>query len=581
MLAIERSLDQAPGGCQVVTPDFRGVAHRTLAGSCRSGCCIAEFVAAPGAGVRRLGCGRHAVVNKCRCRPKPAAPIPPPLQQPAFAPAATLQIPLRIVSEHSVEETWRGQPLTLRRSNATVRGVGTTEALTITLGASELLSVHTSRAKTGFVEVNVTYGNAFRGLKRAAFYSRDGKVLEGDMDGRRIRPFIAGADPNSLRFADGGSPPATEVSPDIKQAIQSIFEKEKELAARGGGGTAPQTPPRPPGPSPPPGPPDPPDSADHGHGSNPAASGGCVGCKAVCYTAAGTCGYGAAAAAAGCIIFYVACLAGGLAGCAVASIFCIAACHATGFPCCPTACGDVACCDGDETCLDPNPGVCCSKGLIACAANSCCQPSDTCINATGECCSKDQIVCNHVCCKPGEVCKDGVICCPPKQDVCGGVCCGINALCNEKTGKCCPSQLLCGGVCCDELSRCVDSGKSLCCSFAVKDCGDKCCQPGEVCIDDKCCSNACGSECCKSNQLCCGGICCPSGQTCLDAKAQKCGGCGAGLVGCIPDPPGPGICCPNGVVACCYGKCCKPGDVCCGGPGTTFGCHASFSDCLA
>lgn len=418
------------------------MAHRTLAGSCRSGGCIAEFVAAPGAGVRRLGCGRHAVVNKCRCRPKPAAPIPPPLQQPAFAPAATLQIPLRIVSEHSVEETWRGQPLTLRRSNATVRGVGTTEALTITLGASELLSVHTSRAKTGFVEVNVTYGNAFRGLKRAAFYSRDGKVLEGDMDGRRIRPFIAGADPNSLRFADGGSPPATEVSPDIKQAIQSIFEKEKELAARGGGGTAPQTPPRPPGPSPPPGPPDPPDSADHGHGSNPAASGGCVGCKAVCYTAAGTCGYGAAAAAAGCIIFYVACLAGGLADCAVASIFCIAACHATGFPCCPTACGDVACCDGDETCLDPNPGVCCSKGLIACAANSCCQPSDTCINATGECCSKDQIVCNHVCCKPGEVCKDGVICCPPKQDVCGGVCCGINALCNEKTGKCCPSQLL-------------------------------------------------------------------------------------------------------------------------------------------
>lgn len=481
----------------------------------------------------------------------------------------------------SASSTLAGKPLTYNQTTRKVSRNGNTEITkTIRLGGSTLLQIEAVRRATS-TQINITYGEGFQGIKRATFTSSDGKTLQGDVDGHRLQPFRVGSDPKSLKAADNSPSPNVKVSSQTSEAISSILDKARQIAQNcssgraglaapmggladsreffepGSRGTPLKLADRHPGGS----------YAtasalaqgDSGHDSYPEQSGACLACEGTCTAVGIACG---AVAAAACVLSFGFGCAGAVAACVLTEIGCWEGCHAIGFPCCPVACGDVACCDKPETCLDPNRGVCCSKGLNACANKHCCKPTDTCINATGFCCPAGLTVCNNICCKQGEVCKDGVACCPPAQVTCGGVCSGSNEVCvNNK--KCCAKESACGNVCCDKLTKCADKNASLCCSFATQVCGETCCKTGQQCINGKCCSKPCGSVCCSSAQGCQDGKCiskkCTPGQvTCISQESSS--------------KLGAALCCPPNV-QCCLGKCCKKGELCCSGGGMPFGCH--------
>jgi hypothetical protein len=487
----------------------------------------------------------------------------------------------------SARSNFAGKTLTYDQTTRKISRKGNIEITRIIkVGSITLLQIEAIQ-RGNVTQIKINYGEAFQGIRQATFSTADGKALQGEIDGRRLLPFRIGSDTSSVKFADGSPPLQVKVSNETTATLKSIMERAKQVAANcslrnaglkagpertqllshHAGSSYPIAPPQ----------------GDPGHDSSPETSSGCLTCEGSCTAGGIACGVAAAVTCAA--TFGFGCAAA-IAGCAIAEIACWEGCHATGAPCCPVSCGDVACCNKAETCLNPNIGVCCSKGLIGCANKHCCQPTDTCINATGVCCPAGLIVCNNVCCKSGEVCKDGVVCCPPAQVVCGGVCCekgqvcksgvccppaqvvcagvccGPNQVCvNNK--KCCPQNQACGNVCCDELSKCADSSKNLCCSFSSPVCGGICCKQGEQCINGKCCPKPCGEICCGSGQACQNGKCishiCPLGQvTCVSQEG--------------PAKTGQAICCPPNV-QCCLGKCCKKGELCCSGPGTAFGCH--------
>jgi len=486
----------------------------------------------------------------------------------------------------ATRSTFKGRPITLEHNvRRIIPRQETRSSKVFKLGGSVLLQVDVFHAK-GPIQITVNYGEAFQGVRRATFRSTDGKVLEGDIDGRRIRPFRVGDDSSSVKFADGGPPPTMKFDPDLPDAIKSLLEQAKRSAGSCSAGqtknahaVATAVPISPQG--------------ESGHNSSPQTSSGCIGCELGCtiasYVCGGACGGGCAAALLG----YPICLGICLGGCAAVFAGCFDHCHTSGEACCPVTCGDDACCETSETCLSLKQGICCSKGLVACAAKHCCKQSDTCIHATGFCCPKGHNRCNDVCCDKGEVCKDGVTCCPPNNVVCKGVCCkegqvckggvccqpshvACNGVCCKKDEvcvndkKCCSKGQACGKVCCEENFRCVDKNKGICCVFAVKDCNGICCKIGETCVNGKCCPKPCGDACCGSGEACQNG-------TCVSLN------CSGGKVTCIsqdaPGKYGAALCCPQNA-GCCLGKCCKPGESCCSGPGKPFGCHPVGS-CVA
>ncbi len=485
----------------------------------------------------------------------------------------------RVVLSLSARDTFKGRALSLTKRVESVRRVNVNTRTVIAFGDQPLIQVDAGRLGTELNQIRIRYGEAFVGVRTAGF-TTDGKVLQGTFDGRRIRPFVLGSDVKSLTFEDGKPPPSVKVASEVPAAISLIFQKAqkeftgctflaslnnaKGLVASAGPLSAFPSLTLPDEVSP---------QADASTcpgptGSNPKASDGCTACKGVCTANGIACGVILAASCGGALIFYAICLALGLVGCAIAVVSCIAVCHATGQPCCPVSCGDVACCMGGDACLNTSTGVCCAEGSTPCGNRCCCGPKDECIKATGACCPAGQIVCNNVCCKANEVCKDGVTCCPPKQVVCNGVCCGPGEQCTG--GRCCPDLQVCGKACCDELSNCADPAKGVCCSFASVTCGSICCPPGDVCLN---------GQCCASTRVC-GQICCNPGHTCVNAQKQQCTLCPTGQVPAQCYPPGPGICCPQGISICCLGKCCQPGQLCCSRTGLPLGCH-NASLCVA
>lgn len=489
----------------------------------------------------------------------------------------------------SASSTFNGKSLTYTQTTKKLSRKGNTAlSETIKLGGETLLEIDATEGATS-TRVTVKYGSGFQGIKRATFTTTDGRVLQGEVDGHRLQSYPIGSDPKSVKAVDGKASPSVLVSAETSNAIRAITDKAKQVASSCSAGRANL------------------DSptrrlanaaedagqdlgdaderpfsltagslhstastpaaalvaqGDSGHDSYPEQSSGCLACEGACTAAGIACG---AAAAAACVASFGFGCAAAIAGCVITEVACFEGCHATGAFCCPVSCGDVACCEKTETCLDPNRGVCCSKGLSNCSNKHCCQPTDTCIKATGFCCPAGLTVCNNVCCKKGEACKNGVVCCPPEQETCGKLCCGPNEKCvNNKT--CCPKISVCGDACCDKLSKCVDASASLCCSFAAPTCGGTCCKPGQQCINGKCCSRPCGE------------VCCSSGQQCQDPKTGKCVTkiCASGQVTCVSQESasklGAALCCPPNV-QCCLGKCCKKGELCCSGGGTPFGCH--------
>jgi len=425
---------------------------------------------------------------------------------------------------------------------------------TIALGDQVLLDVEAHMFGGALAptttQVLVRFGTAFSGVREVLLTSTDAKVLRGDVDGRAIEAFRIGAPLSALRFQDGKPAPTLHVEPTLERAIRMILARAKAEVDQCRKPTVlPQRAPSP----------DPPDPPDTGRSDSTSASTDCLSCMGGCTVAA------TGAAAACCVASFgigcVLCVGGAVAG----ELACMKAeCHGVGQPCCPTSCGDVACCFRTDTCLDPSRGVCCGPNTKPCNGRECCEMNDRCL-PDGTCCPAGQAVCQggQKCCQPGEacsteglccaqprpdvipvscrgqccaadeVCKDGVTCCPPNDPVCKGACCR-GGTCDADGNCCLPPDHLCGGRCCSAFSGC---------------CGNTCCSPGVL----KCAAGAC----CPDLQWCGPNVCCPAGQACQNPSTGACSGCAPGTVGVTCDNRNATStgCCPPGV-ACCNGQCC-------------------------
>ena len=360
--------------------------------------------------------------------------------------------------------------------------------LDLTLGGAPLLSVATELAEGGVI-VSVTYGNAFKGIKRARF-TNDGSTITGDIDGRAINPLPADGDPNAATFADGGPPPDIQVDPDLAKAIEQLLQQAKQDAAHcAASRRAPMGSAR--------------ERAPRAHPENSAA---CLALYIPCESAFAICLYGVGGGCAAALFGYPICVAIGVAACGYAALQCRKSIRYSE-TCCPVRCGgsdplnvfgeDPQCCEKGETCLDPdsNQTICCPPGTSNCAG-ACC-PNGRCLN-NGFCCEDPSFICGNECCGGlGKCC--GNQCC--FGDCCGGsVCC--HGVCNG--GVCCnPGSFPCGTGCCD----------TVCCNNNTT-----CCPAGADCINNQC------VQVCTVNEFPCKGACCSKAQytDCCDW------GCGTG-----------------------------------------------------
>jgi hypothetical protein len=128
-------------------------------------------------------------------------------------------------------------------------------------------------------------------IVNAYFYSDDGRLLQGTINGRRLMPFPTRADANTVKFSDGQPAPTIHVDPDLPKAIEYITRKANEqqstllysvnvpaaaIVHR-----------------------DNKFKSDGGHGSHPSTSGKCIGCEASCASAGVGCALGVAGGCAG------------------------------------------------------------------------------------------------------------------------------------------------------------------------------------------------------------------------------------------------------------------------------------------
>jgi hypothetical protein len=174
--------------------------------------------------------------------------------------------------------------------------------------------------------------------------------VSGLIGGRAINPMsVDDVDATATTFDDGGPPPESGVDPALETALAELFQVAADTAegCQSAPNVASRRVPHIP-------------TQDTGHDSDPEASGGCAACWGGCSAGAAACVGGVSAACAASLVFYAVCEAAAVGGCVAAYIGCVAGCNATGAPCCPVSCGDVACCDYDETCLDSTIGLCCS-----------------------------------------------------------------------------------------------------------------------------------------------------------------------------------------------------------------------------
>jgi hypothetical protein len=339
---------------------------------------------------------------------------------------------------------------------------------TLTLGNDVVL--HTDRTTSrGSTKVKVSYGSAFRGIKESSF-TTDGKLVEGEIDSRRIVPLPVGAHAGSIKFEDGKPAPEVIVDQSLREAITSLFEQARQVAsscAAAGGNRTPAPP-------------------------SLVGGDGCNNCVDKCKTDAGVCDAAVAVSCIAALFGYGACAAAGAAGCSIGYEVCSGDCDKPGNACCPVGCPGDNCCNSGETCadqnVDPSHTICCPKLQVVCSG-VCCAPGILQCNQ-GICCPSNQSVCGGVCCEPGQACSTEGICCTTFQPnvtpiSCHGVCCLKDEVCRIE-GICCPPGVpLCKGVCC-RSGQCDSNGE--CCSLDVN--GGKLC--GEVCcpVFSTCCNHA-------------------------------------------------------------------------------------------
>jgi hypothetical protein len=481
------------------------------------------------------------------------------------------------VLARSTRSTFKGRPLTLDDSVRINSKQSMTSTKVIKLGGSIVIQFELVR-RGNSSQVTVSYGEMIKGVRRSVFTSADGKMMQGQIDNRRIVPFRIGANPTAMKFVDRRPPPEVVADKDLQEAVQSLLAKSQREAPD----CSPKRPSRAHAhhPSTAPSTALVPQEGELGHPSFPASSSGCRLCVASCLSISANCAAGTAGCAAA-LVFYYVCVAAVVGGCLLAMAICVGLCYAEGNECCPEGCGN-ACCETDEFCLNSGQGLCCSKDFTNCGGKRCCPPSATCIPSTGECCVSGLVTSNNVCCKQGQKIINDICCSAQSNVTCDGVCCQPGEQCHPVTGRCCNQP--CGPNCCGETGKCANTATGLCCSFAVEVCDGKCCKPGETCLNGVCCANRCGDTCCGPNKVCCGGVCCGDNETCTNPSTKQCTPCpDKRAVGCIPQQkpgsknvskggPGSGICCPPNV-QCCNNQCCKPGEICCSRTGLAFGCY--------
>jgi hypothetical protein len=453
----------------------------------------------------------------------------------------------------------------------------------VTADGEMVMLITTTVNSSGGVQVDVEYGAAIPGVESASATVEDG-TLSGEIDGRGLVPMDADdADLDALSFEDGELPPEHGADPELEAALAALFEVAADTAEECAESTeefalaVPMIPPQ-----------------DSGQDWDAATDGGCIACWAGCSSGAAACIGGVSAGCVAALIAYAACEAIGVGACGVAYLACVGGCNATGSPCCPVACGSVACCGSDETCLNSDIGLCCSPGKTPCMGENCCSSTEVCIESgpnAGICCQPEDI-CGNTCCDPTDSCEpDFNLCCSASEYICGSTCCDDTESCQEEVSLCCPAgeetcttlccpagetclspglccdpNLICGSACCDDLDAGCIPELSLCCGFDQDPCDDTCCEIGEDCVG--------GATCCPQARIC-GDVCCPEGHGC-DTQTEQCTAC--------PNPTDTpcvvGGCCPAGTF--CQdveGFCCNEGEICCDAITCSGGCQP-ISECI-
>lgn len=411
-----------------------------------------------------------------------------------------------------------------------------------------VMTVVTTSDAVGRIEVLVDYGPLVPGGQSADIVVENG-IVSGVINGRAIEPMaLEDADASLTSFADGAAAPDANIDPQLQADLEDLFAAAATVSescepmvsedAETNNARVRQVLGIP--------------QQDTGKDSDPEQTSGCIGCWAGCSSGAAACIGGVSGGCAATLIYYAVCEAIGVAACAGAYVGCVAGCNATGAPCCPVSCGAVACCLQEETCLNPDIGLCCAVGKTSCLGQTCCASDQTCIDYgpnAGICCAPAD-VCGYTCCNPTDSCIPAVsLCCPAGQEPCDDKCCPQGEICLGD-GLCCLPEYACGQTCCDELDTCVES-LSLCCGFDQPPCNGGCCNVGEECVNNACCPDA----------RVCGGICCNPGSSC-DQDTLTCVDC--------PNPTDNpcvvGGCCPQNTVCTDFeGICCPPGQLYCDG----------------
>ena len=161
------------------------------------------------------------------------------------------------------------------------------------------------------------------------------------------------------------------------------------------------------------------------------------------------------------------------------------ACACEYVPCADACCGELELCHVGQCCLPDCTGLECGLDLCGVDCGSC-GANQVCADNVCEC---EFVLCEDSCCAEGEVCHAGSCCLPlcEKPD-------GSDKLCGDDG---------CGGSCgaCGGLEGCVDGN----CACTFVDCQGNCCQEGEVCHEDACCSPDCSGVECGGDG--CGGSC--------------------------------------------------------------------------
>jgi len=430
---------------------------------------------------------------------------------------------------------------------------------TLVMAGDELImSVLTTSDGDGGVNAQIEYGPMVSGLSGANIVAQNG-MISGKINDRDIVEMpVDGADALATVFMDGNPAPESGLDPDLEEAVNELLEAARQtsescLAESSGAKSryalelGAKIPPQ-----------------DDGKDSDPEATGGCIACWGGCSANAVGCIAGVSAGCAAATVFYAVCEVAAVAGCAIMYAVCVGACNADGAPCCPVACGEVACCLSGETCLDAEAGICCAAGKTPCLGMNCCSSAQVCVDTgpnAGVCCQPKD-VCGNTCCDTdaGEQCIDQEsLCCTAEEETCDDKCCPEGETCLGD-GLCCDPGNACGTSCCDELDSCITS-LNLCCGFNEPACDNKCCDIGQQCLN--------GNTCCDPGRVCGANdsVCCPVGFSC-DPNTLQCVGCPNPT----DNPCAVGGCCPVGLNCTdVQGECCPQGETFCNGACRPFG----------